>query len=174
MLWFSGLVNMGNGNFDEAIRNFRQILEGGFPEAAGRDFDFSKDYRLLNTLGQTLYERAKQERGESRREARVVLLEEAVACFGRVLELDPENMTAHYNLKLLWNDLGDEALSVEHAELHARYKPDDNARDRAIAAARRRYPAANRSAEAVVIYDLRRAGAYGLPSSPQKVAQHVR
>jgi len=154
VLWFSGLVNKQNARFDEAIRDFRQIIEGGFAQAAGRGFDFSRDYRLLNELGQVLYERAKQERGERRREQREGLIREALAVFDRVLELDPENVTAHYNLKLLWTELGDDARAAEHAARHATYKVDDNARDRAIAEARRAYPAANRAAEAVVIYDL--------------------
>jgi tetratricopeptide (TPR) repeat protein len=171
VLWFSGLVNKQNGRFDEAIRSFEQIVEGGFEEAVGRDFDFSRDYRLLNELGQTLYERAKQERGDARRPQRESYLRRAVEVFERVLELDPENVTAHYNLELILIDLGDEAGAKEHAELHAKYKPDDNARDRAVAAARMRYPAANRAAEAVVIYDLRRDGAYGLDDAPVEVAR---
>jgi hypothetical protein len=40
--------------------------------------------------------------------------------------------------------------------LHTRYKPDDNAAEVAIPAARRRYPAANHAAEALVIYDMQR------------------
>ena len=43
-----------------------------------------------------------------------------------------------------------------HRLLHTRYKPDDNAAEVAIPAARRRYPAANHAAEALVIYDLQR------------------
>ncbi len=156
VLWFSGLVNKQNARFDEAIKNFSQIVEGGFEQAIGRGFDFSRDYRLLNELGQSLYERAKQERGEARRTTRRKYLELAVERFRRVLELDPENVTAHYNLKLILADLGELELSDEHGRLHQRYRPDDNARDRAIAAARRRYPAANHAAEAVVIYDLNR------------------
>ncbi len=156
VLWFSGLLNKQNARFDEAIKNFSQIAEGGFEQAIGRGFDFSRDYRLLNELGQSLFERAKQERGEARRETRREYLELAVARFRRVLELDPENVTAHYNLKLIFADLGEVELSDKHGRLHQRYRPDDNARDRAIAAARRRYPAANHAAEAVVIYDLSR------------------
>ncbi len=40
-----------------------------------------------------------------------------------------------------------------------RYKPDDNAADRAVRLAREKYPAANHAAEAVVIYPLQRPGA---------------
>ncbi len=156
VLWFTGLVNKQSARFDEAIKNFSQIVEGGFEQAIGRGFDFSRDYRLLNELGQSLYERAKQERGQTRRRTRYEFLDLAVARFRRVLELDPENVTAHYNLKLIYSDLGESELSDEHGRLHEQYRPDDNARDRAIAAARRRYPAANHAAEAVVIYDLSR------------------
>ena len=42
--------------------------------------------------------------------------------------------------------------------------PDSNALDRAKTAARQRDPAANHAAEAVVIYDLQRPGAYGTDS----------
>ena len=45
--------------------------------------------------------------------------------------------------------------------LHAIYKPDDNARDRAITAARRADPAADHAAEAVTVYDLQRVGTEG-------------
>ena len=54
--------------------------------------------------------------------------------------------------------------------LHARYKPDDNARDRAVALARRANPAANHAAEDVVIYDLQRPGAFGLPAAAVRTA----
>ncbi len=53
-----------------------------------------------------------------------------------------------------------------HRALHARYKVDDNARDRAVAAARRRDPAADHAADPVVIYDLQRPGAFGLAVAP--------
>ncbi len=162
VLWFTGLVNKQNGNFDEAIDNFRQIVAGGFEQAAGRNFDFAKDYRLLNELGNTIYERAKQERGAERRPIREEMMREAVSFFKQALEYDMENLTAHYNLQQVYSDLGDEASAERHRMLHAKYKPDDNARDIAVAAARRKYPAANHAAEAIVIYDLQRPGAYGL------------
>ncbi len=77
------------------------------------------------------------------------------------LKLDPENVTAHYNLGLIYRELGDEENALLHRQLHARYKPDDNARDLAASAHRRRNPAANHAADAVVVYDLHRAAAYG-------------
>jgi hypothetical protein len=158
LLWFGSRVAARNGDYARAIANLQEILRGGFPEAAQRGFDFSKDYRVWNALGAALYQRALRLRGESRDAA----MGEAAAAYGRALVYDPENLEAHWGLKQVHQDLGDEERARHHGELHAKYKPDDNARDRAVAQARLRYPAANRAAEAVVIYDLARPEAYGL------------
>ena len=170
--WFAGIVNKQNGNLDAAIANFKSIVAmKDTEEAKRREFDFSQDYRLLNQLAQTIFERAKQERGPDRLAERRQLLNEALDWFGRALELDPENVSAHYNLGLIYAQLGDEAKAEVHRQLHATYKPDDNARDRAISAARIRYPAANHAAEAIVIYDLQRPGAYELTAEPTRIAR---
>ena len=154
--WFSGLVNLQNGAVDDAISNFRSILEADSEEMRRRGFDFSRDVRLHNELGLALFERAKRERGPARADARTERLQEARESFERALVIDPENVTAHYNLSLIHAQLGDSDSAVRHRELHARYKPDDNARDGAIAIARRADPAADHAAEAIVIYDLHR------------------
>lgn len=154
--WFSGLVNFQNGAVDEAIANFRSILEADSEEMRRRGFDFSRDVRLQNQLGLALFERAKRERGPARADARAERLHEARESFERGLAIDPENVTAHYNLGLIYSQLGDREASDRHQALHAKYKPDDNARDRAIAIARRADPAADHAAEAIVIYDLHR------------------
>ncbi|MEE4378248.1 MAG: tetratricopeptide repeat protein [Candidatus Competibacteraceae bacterium] len=152
--WFTGLLNKQNGYLDEAIAAFRKIAATDFPEAQRRGFDFSRDYRVLNELGQTLMEQAKRERGESRRDAKQALLDEARDWFLKVLAIDAENVTAHYNLALLHEQLGNTEEAERHRALHARYKPDDNARDRIVALHRRLNPAADRAAEPNVIYDL--------------------
>ena len=154
--WFSGLVDFQNGAVDEAIANFRSILDADSEEMRRRGFDFSRDVRLQNQLGLALFERAKRERGPARAEVREVQLNEARESFERALIIDPENVTAHYNLGLIYSQLGDREGAERHQELHARYKRDDNARDRAIATARRADPAADHAAEAIVIYDLHR------------------
>ncbi|MFQ5528554.1 MAG: tetratricopeptide repeat protein, partial [Thermoanaerobaculia bacterium] len=163
--WFTGLVNKQNGFLDEAIANFRSIIQLDDAESRRREFEFGQDYRLLNELGQTLFERAKLERrraagsGGGRREA---LLEEARGWFLDVLDLDPENVTAHYNLDLIYKQLGRREEAAHHFALYRKYKPDDNARGRAIAKHRAENPAADHAAEPIAIYDLQRAGAYGL------------
>jgi tetratricopeptide (TPR) repeat protein len=163
--WLNGLVDKQNGFLDKAISEFRSVLEDRYPELDARGLDFSKDYEVINELGQTLFERAKLERGEANRERREFFLRQAVEQFERTLALDSENVSAHYNLALLHSQLGDETRAQEHRKLHERFRPDDNARDRAIELARRRDPAADRAAQSITIYSLHRPGAPELPSS---------
>lgn len=169
--WFTGLVNEENGFLDEAITQFRSILEDRYPELDERGFDFSRDYEVINELGLTLFEKAKAERGNPAKQEEY--LREAVRRFEDTLKQDSENLTAHYNLGILYGRLGDEKKAALHQRLHEKYKPDDNARDRAINLAREGNPAANNAAEAVVIYPLQRAGAFELPAAPQKLAASV-
>ena len=169
MAWFTGLVNKQNGFLDQAIADYRSVVELDDAETRSRGFDFSQDYRLLTELGQTLFERAKQERGEARRARREALTREAVGYLEQALALDPENMPAHFNLYLAYRQLGDEEKAQEHFAAYQRYRPDDNARDRAVTIARAADPAANHAAEAIVIYDLQRDGAYELSPVPSPV-----
>ncbi|MSU64397.1 MAG: hypothetical protein EXS31_18740 [Pedosphaera sp.] len=170
--WFTGLVNKQNGYLDKAIADFRSILEDRYPEQEQRGFDFTKDYEVINELGQTLYERAKLERGEANKSRQRQFLDEAMAQFERTLKLDSENLTAHYNLALIHAQLVDESKAAAHRALHERFRPDDNARDVAIAAARRRDKAADHATQAIVIYDLQRPGAPGLSTQANaRVAQ---
>jgi len=155
--WFNGLVNKQNGFLDRAISEFRSILEDRYPELERRSFDFSKDYEVINELGQTYFERAKMERSNPVQQKE--FLQRAVEQFTHTLAIDPENLTAHYNLALLYGQLGDEAKAAYHRKEHEKYLPDYNAQDRAITIARRADPAADHAAQATVIYPLQRPGA---------------
>ena len=161
--WLNGLVDKQNGFLDKAIEAFRSITEDRYPEVEERGLKFSKDYEVLNELGQTLFERAKLERGAANRTARETFLRQAVEQFEKTLALDSENATAHYNLGLIYSQLGDEPGAAGHRKLHARFRPDDNARDRAISLARQRDPAADAAAQSITIYNLQRPGAFELP-----------
>jgi tetratricopeptide (TPR) repeat protein len=165
MAWMSGQVNRQLGRLVEAEHDFRKVLEDQTPEMQKRGFDFSLDIEVRNLLGLTLFDRASQLRGQSNASERNRILHDAVRQFQRTLEVDMEDTTAHYNLQLLFTELGDEKKAAEHQQLHARYKPDDNAADRAVRLAREKYPAANHAAEAVVVYPLQRPGAPGLPAN---------
>lgn len=158
LAWLSGLVDREQGHLEEAERNLRGVLETVTPEMLARGFDFSLDIEVRNLLGLTLFDRAHQHASADQREERDRLLRDAVAQFERTLQVDSEDVTAHYNLQLLYGTLGDREREEQHRQLHARYKPDDNARDQAVAIARRQYPAANHAAESLVIYPLTRAG----------------
>ena len=123
-------------------------------ETRQRGFDFRRDYRLLNALGKSLFGRAKRARPDPPK--RQQLLQEASQWFERALEIDPENASAHYNLSLIAAQLGAQDKAAEHRRLHETYRTDENARDYAVAVARRNNPAADHAAEAIVIYDLQR------------------
>lgn len=166
--WFTGLVNMQNGYLDDAVKQFRSILDDRYPEIEARGFDFSRDYMVINELGLALFEQAKAERNNPARQDQ--LLHAAVDTFEQTLKYDSENLTAHYNLGILYGRLEDEKKAELHQRLHAKYQPDDNARDRAINLARAKNPAANAAAQAIVIYPLQRDGAFELPAANQKLA----
>ena len=156
LAWLSGALNRQQGFLMEAEDNFRQVLEYRTTETVRRKFDFSRDYVVNNLLGLTVFDRALQIRGETRAVERKERLNEAADVFRRTLELDSENVDAHYNLAQLYSHLGQPELAAEHQRLHAKYKTDDTARGQAFGAARQKYPAANTAAEPLVIYDLHR------------------
>src|SRR5207253_10891237 len=117
LAWLNGLVDKQTGNLDKAIEDYRSILEDHYPELDRRQFDFTKDYEVINELGQTLFERAKAEHGSARNDQRRALLQQAVEQFQKALALDSENVAAHHNLALLYSELGQEKLAAEHRRL---------------------------------------------------------
>ena len=162
LAWLTGLVNKENGRLDDAIENFRRALEAGGPELRARGFDFTRDYEVIDELAQTLFERAKLERGTDRAAHRAALLRESAAWFERTLALDVENVAAHYGLAQVYAQLGDPKRAAEHLALHARYNPDENARVRVVAIHLASHPAAVRAAQSIAIYPLTpAAGATG-------------
>ncbi len=154
--WLSGAVNSQQGRLEEAEQNLRSVLEDSTADMQKRGFDFSLDIEVINLLGRTLFDlgniRDRQQQAEESRR----YLNEAVDQFEKTLQIDPENVSAHHNLQLLYEKLGDHERASKHRILHLRYKPDDNAQGRAIRLARQKYPAGNHAAEAVVKYSLNR------------------
>ena len=156
--WLGARVAAENSNLDSAIELYQAVLDTRIPR---RRFDFSKDYRIRNALAATLVERANQERTPTREAARLGFLNRAREEFERVLTIDSENETAHYNLSQLHQRLGNEEEADHHQTLYLKYHPDSNARDLVIQTHRRAHPAANHAAQAVVIYNLHRDEAPG-------------
>ena len=161
--WLTALVDRENGHLDGAIDTLRALLDTRFAAARERGFDFGKDYRARAMLGRVLYERARLERGQQRRARRDDFLEQARDEFERVLTQDPEYLAAHFNLALIYADLGDAERAERHRARQLEYRPDDHAIEQAVAVHRRRNPAADHAAEPVAVYDLQRSGAYELP-----------
>ena len=104
--WFNGLVNVENArnakDFDRAIADFERILDPD-NQPHHRKFDFTRDYVVINKLGQTLFKRSQFELSPGRRDA---FLLRAIARYERTLELDPEDLDAHYGLTQCYRTLG--------------------------------------------------------------------
>lgn len=152
--WLSGSVNRQQGRLTEAIRNLRSALYDDTEQRRKRGFDFSKDYVVINLLGRTLFDLAKLRERQGELDEAKQLRQQAIDEFEKTLAIDSENVAAHFNLHLLYTATGEKQKASEHKKLHEIYKPDDNAKGRAVRLAREKYPAANQAAEAVVIYQL--------------------
>ena len=96
-----------------------------------------------------------RKRYEQRRKLRDGFLRAAAHELDKTLEVDSENLTAHYLLLQIYEELGEVELSKKHARLHERYRPDDSAQGEATRLARLKYPDAALAAEKVAIYQLR-------------------
>jgi tetratricopeptide (TPR) repeat protein len=110
--WFTGLVNAENGNLDEAIANFESILK---PEVQRHDrkFDFTRDFVVLDELGKTLFKRALQEESVPERDR---FLREAVSWYERTLQIDSEDLDAHYGLAQCFALLGENMPTMAAAQ----------------------------------------------------------
>lgn len=140
--WLRARVQIQNGALADAEKNLRSILEDKTEERRKRGFDFSRDYEIINLLGQTLIDRSNQFRGDARKAQRDELLRDAIAQFDKTLTLDAENKNAHFNLARAFSLLGDEKNAAKHQALFQKYKRDDDDGSAAIGLARAERPLA--------------------------------
>jgi len=161
LTWFSARIDHENGHLDNAIESLERIYQNQFEQVADRGFDFSYDTNLLNELGRINFERARMERSSKRRQQREEFLQKSHLWFNRALKIDPENQPAHYNLALVYSELGKPEQANYHRQQHDIYRPDDHAIEIAVTRHRQNNPAADHAAAVFVIYDLNRAQAYG-------------
>ena len=150
--WFSARVNRENGHYAEALISLNRLVETQYQEARDKEFDFSRDVRLLNELGTVHFALARR-LADSQQEPGLQL---ANSWFQKTLTEDPENVTAHWNLAQIQDLLGNPDQATLHRHLHGTYKPDDSARDAAISSHRSKNAPADHAASAIVIYDLHR------------------
>ncbi len=160
--WYSAQIDRQNGHLEQAISTLQGIVANRYGDGQARGFDFSYDIRVLNMLGRSLYERARQLRGAEQPQ-RQELLERARDWFQRTLAVDPEDAAAHYNLALVYRQLGATALADRHRDLHEQYRPDDSAIEQAVTRHRSRNPAADHAAAELAIYPLAPPGEHDLP-----------
>ena len=185
--WLKGVIQQQQGFLDESIENLTGAIEYQSEETVRRKFDFTKDYVVLNFLGETLFKRGKQERGDKNRETRFEYFAKAKKRFKQVLEIDSENVNAHYVLSQLLvlekadleasdpmvskSDLDDLAKQIEfHKAEHLKYKPDDSARQIAEPLAKAKYPWAREASQGTVVYKLQRKEAFELKAEKLELA----
>jgi tetratricopeptide (TPR) repeat protein len=90
------------GRYDEALEHLRA--------AADR---YPKDRVVRNQMGRVLFLKRQYK--------------EAITELQKVLEIDPEDLQAHYNLMLAWQGLGDTNKARRHQALYTRFKADESA-----------------------------------------------
>ena len=90
-----------DGNYEGAAARLRIVLA-----------QYPRDRVALNDLGRVLFLERKYD--------------EAVKILQSVLEIDPEDLQAHYNLMLCYNGLGNEKLAKEHQARYLRFKADES------------------------------------------------
>jgi Flp pilus assembly protein TadD len=100
--YFLGRVLKAEGKLEDAAATFRKVLE-----------QFPRDRVVRNDLGRVLF-----------------LLRrygEAVKEFETTLSIDPEDVTAHYNLMLCYNGLDQPGRAKDHQARYLRFKMDESA-----------------------------------------------
>jgi tetratricopeptide (TPR) repeat protein len=100
--FFLAMALKGQGRYDEAIDHLRQAAAA-----------YPRDRVVRNQLGRVLF---------LQRQFRA-----AVAEFTRVLQIDPEDLQAHYNLMLCYQGLGEAELASRERQLYLRFKADESA-----------------------------------------------
>ena len=152
--WLTGVANRRQGRLVEAEQNFRNVLESPTEGMRQRGFDFSNDVEIINLLGSTLFDQATRQYAIDDVGGAETRMRAAAEVFETAIKVDSENSVAHHNLQRLYALLGQADRATRHGELFRRYRGDDHAWGMVAALARKRYPAASRSAEQVTIYPL--------------------
>jgi Tfp pilus assembly protein PilF len=109
--YFLALSLKARGRYDEALEHLRAAAA-----------QYPRDKVVRDQIGRLLF---------LKRQHR-----EAIAEFEQSLKVDPEDLTAHYNLMLCYRALGDAAAEKREENLYTRFKADESAQ--AITGAYRR------------------------------------
>jgi tetratricopeptide (TPR) repeat protein len=99
--FFNALVLKAAGSYDPALAELNRVLQ-----------QYPRDRVVLNQKGRILF--LKRE------------FAGAVAALQGVLEVDPEDLQAHYNLMLAYRGLGDAASADREEKLYLRFKAEES------------------------------------------------
>jgi len=99
--FFLGSVLKNDGRYDEAVGHLRT--------AASR---YPRDRVVRNQLGRVLFLQRR--------------FHESIVEFKNVLQIDPEDLQAHYNLMLCFQGLGEKQLAEQERLLYLRFKADES------------------------------------------------
>jgi tetratricopeptide (TPR) repeat protein len=100
--FFLAMALKARGRYDDALGHLRT--------AAAR---YPRDRVVRNQLGRVFFLKRQYK--------------EAIAELEAVLDIDPEDLQAHYNLMLCWQGLGDSTRAREAQALYQRFKADEAA-----------------------------------------------
>ncbi len=100
--YFYGLTLKTQGLYDEAIESLRRAAAS-----------YPRDRVVRNQIGRVLF--LKRE------------FSQAVAELSKTLEVDPEDLEAHYNLMLAYQGVGNDEKADLHRQLYLRFKADESA-----------------------------------------------
>jgi tetratricopeptide (TPR) repeat protein len=100
--FFYGRALRADGEYDRAIEAQRKVT-----------VQYPRDRVVRNELGRLLFLKRRYQ--------------EAIKELEAVLEIDPEDLQAHYNLMLSYRGLGNDAQAEEHQKRYLRFKADESA-----------------------------------------------
>ncbi len=121
--YFYALVQESYGNYDTAIQHLQQAAT-----------QFPRDTRVSNVLGRMHF--LKRE------------YEAALAQFKKTLEIDTEDLDAHYNMMRCYRALKNPSMAAKSHKLYLRFKADESV-DAITGIARRADPNANRELQQI-------------------------
>ena len=100
-MFFYARVLRSDGKYDEAASYLRRVVE-----------QYPRDRVVRNELGRIFFLQRHYQ--------------DAIAQFNAALQVDPEDLQAHYNLMLCYEGLGDEKAAHEHQVRYLRFKADES------------------------------------------------
>ncbi|MGH9341477.1 MAG: tetratricopeptide repeat protein [Acidobacteriota bacterium] len=121
--FFLGVTYKDEGDYEKALGHLRAA-----------ELQYPRDRQVLNEIGRILFLQRRHQ--------------EAVTTLNRVLQIDSEDLQAHYNLMLAYQGLGNQEMAQREQELYLRFKADESSQ--AITGPfRREHPEHNNERQAI-------------------------